>query len=84
MEKTSYFDNDFNFEEWSKECEEKYSLIEIGRGRGGRNEKSNFSFDWEDFYNKHETGQFFKIRKYLCHEFKQWLERTQLLLEVNI
>lgn len=80
--KTSYFDNDFNFEEWSKECKERFNLPEIGTLK--RSENSNFSNNWEEFYNTHESGQFFKIRKYLCNEFQQYLQDCQILLEVNI
>jgi SAM-dependent methyltransferase len=83
MNQTRYFDSDFCHEEWAEECASRYNLPEIGKLGYSKENGSNFSQDWEDFYRVHDNGQFFKSRKYLAKEFQPWLERSHLLMEVG-
>lgn len=76
----NYFDNDFNFDDWKAECSSSLNkLPQISESKS----ESNPSVEWNNFFNAHNRGDFFKKREYLIHEFSQWLHRAAVVMEVG-
>jgi hypothetical protein len=79
----SYYDCDFDFSEWSEYCAAHYTLPAISEGDLEDESTTKQAHQWDDFYQSHSGGNFFKARKYLSQEFKKWLERSRIVLEVS-
>jgi hypothetical protein len=77
---TQYFDHDFDFDEWAKECQTRDILPPSTLSATYFQEDNSKS--WENFFESHVTGGFFKMRKYLSQEFKEWLIPCETILEV--
>ena len=77
----SYHDSDFDFMEWSGHCDSNFTLPEITENLSNE-ASSHQANEWDDFYRNHSGGDFFKPRKYLCQEFRKWLENSRMVLEV--
>jgi methyltransferase-like protein 6 len=69
-----YHDNDFDYQTWSQEAGKIHSLPSISNENTPVNEKH----DWDSFFKKHNTGNFFKARNYLFAEFQKWLSLPEL------
>lgn len=77
---TSYYDNDFDIVEWSSYCEQNYTLPVIADSLSIEDQANQ----WNNFYEHHSGGNFFKMRKYLAQEFKKWFENSRTVIEVGI
>lgn len=66
----SYHDNDFDYSEWVEIVSRDFELPPIQIA----SEDQDGEVDrWQIFYHNHETGLFYKPRRYLCQEFARYL-----------
>jgi SAM-dependent methyltransferase len=79
---TRYFCNDFDFKEWADAVAGSCSLPEIQTHETSSNQ-IEAPGRWDDFFQHHNSGSFFKPRKYLSKEFSSFLgdSATRLVLE---
>lgn len=80
-----YHSNDFNLLQWISEAN-KISLpniIDYSNDKDTLNDKT--SKDWNEFYNNHKSGNFFKPRRYLALEFSKYLssQNVKNVIEVG-
>mmetsp|Transcript_22532 Transcript_22532/g.32928 ORF Transcript_22532/g.32928 Transcript_22532/m.32928 type:complete len:263 (-) Transcript_22532:98-886(-) len=76
----SYFDCDFDFDEWRVQCAERPLPLIKPLDNCDEEQYSR----WNNFYQSHVTGNFFKPRKYLSVEFEKWLSgQSACVLEVG-
>ena len=72
-----YFDCDFDAEEWIRECAGRpLPLIQP-------EPEKDEAVQWNSFFYTHCGGQFFKARKYIYPAYRQWLEKSNVCLEVG-
>ena len=69
----SYFDCDFDFDEWRVQCAERPLPLIKPLDNCDEEQYSR----WNNFYQSHITGNFFKPRKYLSVEFEKWSEECR-------
>lgn len=71
-----YHCNDFNFEEYATLKLSTHDFLPIVAGRSlVEGDVALFSGDWQQFYEVHNMGKFFKPRRYLRKEFDYWLSK---------
>ena len=81
---TEYHSTDFDFNDWEQECLEKYTLPPI-KFIENQAKPEEFSDQWDSFFSSHNSGNFFKPRRYLALEFSKYLNGSHVkrLLEVG-
>ena len=76
-----YHSNDFDLYEWAEEAKTIHVLPDISEYRIDTNEATSnqklemYHKKWDDFYSNHNSGKFFKPRRYLIVEFGSYLTR---------
>jgi hypothetical protein len=90
-----YHGSDFDLDEWAEEAGRKFSLPDIvevpeptllGESSTFVSAAEEYNVKWDDFYNHHSSGQFFKPRRYLAVEFENYfnvLVKESLVVEVG-
>lgn len=71
---TSYYDNDFDINDFKKQFEEQLESIEISNE--GYHSIDTPASKWNSFFETHNGGNFFKPRNYIIHEFQSYFSLT--------
>lgn len=83
----SYHNNDFDYNEWSKEADKIYTsqnqTIKILSDNDCM-ENNNEKYHWNNFYETHSTGNVYKARNYLFSEFQKWLEEKKCIVILEV
>lgn len=82
---SEYHSTDFSFDEWAKECAIKCSLPEIVPYIEDHKENNGPVKHWDEFFVSHNSGNFFKPRRYLALEFAKYFDSNscKTVLEVG-
>ena len=85
---SEYHSTDFSFELWARQCAELYTLPDITDeviAETSADKLSKPVKHWDDFFVSHNSGNFFKPRRYLALEFAKYFESEscKVILEVG-
>ena len=83
-----YHDDDFDYDEWKETMATRFTLpaISVETTLASTSEAFDVSpSSWDDFFDKHNLGKFYKPRQYIYSEFHDYLSKPALerVLEVG-
>jgi SAM-dependent methyltransferase len=81
-----YHSSDFELDAWREEASKLYQLpplsewvlpVEFPEPHNVHDGVNDYSEKWDSFYGKHNSGDFFKPRRYLTVEFEKFLSKCE-------